>query len=191
VTCKNVWTSREGVEYAWFNNVETKPGVGYPKEWENQEKWNGGWEAKSQRQNRAQTRRALAYFVQYFRQSRACRRSTIITSRSRLTTIICKSAGMKTMPTARPRSLVTGERMEKIQWGPNWEEILGTEFEHRRKDYNFKDIEEEMYGAVREHFHDVSPAPVRTLPQPDLCRVLPFGFDLQARRRRHCSGRSG
>lgn len=24
VTCKNVWTSREGAEYAWFNNVETK-----------------------------------------------------------------------------------------------------------------------------------------------------------------------
>ncbi|MDI5811243.1 hypothetical protein MJM95_28345, partial [Salmonella enterica subsp. enterica serovar Anatum] len=22
VTCKNVWTSREGMEYAWFNNVE-------------------------------------------------------------------------------------------------------------------------------------------------------------------------
>lgn len=37
VTCKNVWTSRDGVEYAWFNNVETKPGIGYPKEWENQE----------------------------------------------------------------------------------------------------------------------------------------------------------
>jgi len=26
VTCKNVWTSRPGMEYAWFNNVETKPG---------------------------------------------------------------------------------------------------------------------------------------------------------------------
>src|SRR3546814_19398978 len=37
ITCKNVWTSREGVEYAWFNNVETKPGVGYPKEWERSE----------------------------------------------------------------------------------------------------------------------------------------------------------
>jgi nitrate reductase / nitrite oxidoreductase, beta subunit len=43
VTCKNVWTSREGMDYAWFNNVETKPGIGYPKEWENQERWNGGW----------------------------------------------------------------------------------------------------------------------------------------------------
>ena len=43
VTCKNVWTSRQGVEYAWFNNVETKPGVGYPREWENQDMRNGGW----------------------------------------------------------------------------------------------------------------------------------------------------
>lgn len=34
VTCKNVWTGREGMEYAWFNNVETKPGIGYPKNWE-------------------------------------------------------------------------------------------------------------------------------------------------------------
>ena len=37
VTCKNVWTNRKGVEYAWFNNVESKPGIGFPKEWENQE----------------------------------------------------------------------------------------------------------------------------------------------------------
>src|SRR5262249_61580637 len=44
VTCKNVWTSRPGIEYAWFNNVETKPGVGYPREWEDQERWHGGWE---------------------------------------------------------------------------------------------------------------------------------------------------
>ena len=46
ITCKNVWTSREGVEYAWFNNVETKPGIGYPKDWENQQHWKGGWERK-------------------------------------------------------------------------------------------------------------------------------------------------
>ncbi|MGP1291866.1 hypothetical protein ACJ8IN_15150, partial [Serratia sp. CY31944] len=27
---------------AWFNNVESKPGVGYPHAWEDQEKWKGG-----------------------------------------------------------------------------------------------------------------------------------------------------
>ena len=34
------------MEYAWFNNVETKPGIGYPKDWENQERWQGGWQRK-------------------------------------------------------------------------------------------------------------------------------------------------
>ncbi len=31
----------------WFNNVETKPGIGYPMEWENQEKYKGGWVLKN------------------------------------------------------------------------------------------------------------------------------------------------
>ncbi len=44
VTCKNVWTNRGGAEYMWFNNVETKPGIGYPKRWEDQDERHGGWE---------------------------------------------------------------------------------------------------------------------------------------------------
>ena len=43
VTCKQVWTNRSGTEYVWFNNVETRPGVGYPKHYEDQDKWRGGW----------------------------------------------------------------------------------------------------------------------------------------------------
>ncbi|MBR7498505.1 nitrate reductase subunit beta, partial [Klebsiella pneumoniae] len=37
----------------------------------------------------------------------------------------------KHQPIARPRSLITGQRMDKITSGPNWEEILGGEFEKR------------------------------------------------------------
>jgi nitrate reductase / nitrite oxidoreductase, beta subunit len=43
VTCKQTWTNRPGTEYVYFNNVETKPGVGYPRRYEDQEQWNGGW----------------------------------------------------------------------------------------------------------------------------------------------------
>lgn len=43
VTCKNTWTNRPGAEYMWFNNVETKPGVGYPQQWEDQKRYHGGW----------------------------------------------------------------------------------------------------------------------------------------------------
>src|SRR5215203_7101655 len=44
VTCKQAWTNRSGVEYVWFNNVETRPGQGYPRTYEDQERWLGGWE---------------------------------------------------------------------------------------------------------------------------------------------------
>src|SRR5665647_595036 len=43
VTCKQAWTNRTGTEYVWFNNVETRPGQGYPRTYEDQEKWEGGW----------------------------------------------------------------------------------------------------------------------------------------------------
>ena len=44
VACKNIWTDRKGAEYMWWNNVETRPGTGYPTLWEDQEKYKGGWE---------------------------------------------------------------------------------------------------------------------------------------------------
>ena len=43
VTCKQTWTNRSGTEYIWFNNVETKPGLGYPRRYEDQSHWKGGW----------------------------------------------------------------------------------------------------------------------------------------------------
>ena len=49
VTCKQAWTNRAGVEYVWFNNVETRPGQGYPRRYEDQERWRGGWELQPAR----------------------------------------------------------------------------------------------------------------------------------------------
>jgi nitrate reductase beta subunit len=43
VTCKQAWTNRGGVEYVWFNNVETRSGQGYPRRYQDQETWQGGW----------------------------------------------------------------------------------------------------------------------------------------------------
>ena len=46
IACKNLWTDRKGAEYMWWNNVETKPGTGYPTKWEEQSEYKGGWEIK-------------------------------------------------------------------------------------------------------------------------------------------------
>jgi nitrate reductase beta subunit len=53
---------------------------------------------------------------------------------------------------ARPRSLITGQRMEKIEWGPNWEEILGGEFAKRSKDANFEQVQKDIYGEFENTF---------------------------------------
>lgn len=34
VSCKTQWTNRDGREYMYWNNVESRPGTGYPKNWE-------------------------------------------------------------------------------------------------------------------------------------------------------------
>ncbi len=39
--CKSMWTDEPGQEYMLWNNVETVPGYGYPKDWEQD---GGGWE---------------------------------------------------------------------------------------------------------------------------------------------------
>jgi nitrate reductase beta subunit len=42
--------------------------------------------------------------------------------------------------------------MEKPERGPNWEEILGGEFEKRREDSNFQDIQADIYGQFENTF---------------------------------------
>ena len=152
VTCKNVWTSREGMEYAWFNNVETKPGVGFPKEWENQNKWNGGWHRGKNGKIHPKQGGRWRILAKIFGNPDMPEIDDYYEPFTFDYDHLQKAGESKAQPTARPRSLISGKRMEKIKWGPNWEEILGTEFEHRRKDYNFKDIQEEMYGEFENTF---------------------------------------
>ncbi len=173
VTCKNVWTNRPGVEYAWFNNVETKPGIGYPKEWENQDKWHGGW-----------SRRADGSLVP--RQGGRWKLLMRLFANPKLPQIddyyepftfdydhLQSAPESKAAPTARPRSLITGQRMQKIEWGPNWEEILGGEFAKRSQDKNFDDIQKDIYGQFENTFmmylprlceHCLNPACVASCP---------------------------
>jgi nitrate reductase beta subunit len=58
----------------------------------------------------------------------------------------------QTSPVARPVSLISGQPMDKIVWGPNWEEILGGEFSKRSQDYNFDQIQKEIYGEFENTF---------------------------------------
>ena len=152
VTCKNVWTSREGMEYAWFNNVETKPGVGYPRQWESQERWNGGWERRSDGRLLPKIGGRWRVIAKLFANPDMPSIEDYYEPWDYDYQHLQTAPESRTMPVARPRSLISGKRMEKIEWGPNWEEILGTEFSKRSKDYNFEGIEKEIYGQFENTF---------------------------------------
>ncbi len=173
VTCKNVWTNRDGVEYAWFNNVETKPGTGYPTDWENQDRWNGGWERTKAGKLRPKQGGKLKILSNIFANPDLPEIDDYYEPFDFDYDHLKSAPEMEAFPTARPRSKITGERMEKIEKGPNWDEILGGEFAKRSADYNFDGIQKQIYGEYENTFmmylprlceHCLNPACVASCP---------------------------
>ena len=152
ITCKNVWTSREGMEYAWFNNVESKPGVGYPDQWEDQDKWKGGWERVGEGEIRPRIGGKLKVLAKVFANPDMPQNDDYYEPFDFDYQHLHTARLGEHQPTARPRSLISGQRMEKIEGSANWEEILGGEFEKRARDRNFDHIEKEIYGQYENTF---------------------------------------
>lgn len=175
VTCKNVWTSREGVEYAWFNNVETKPGVGYPKDWENQGRWNGGWKRSGNGSLHPKMGSKWRVLAKIFANPDLPQIDDYYEPFTFDYGHLQSAKESKAFPTARPRSLITGERMEKIEWGPNWEEILGGEFAKRSEDYNFEGIQKEIYGEFENTFMMYLPRLCEHCLNPTCAAACPSG----------------
>ncbi|MDO4681226.1 MAG: nitrate reductase subunit beta [Lautropia sp.] len=152
VTCKNVWTSRDGVEYAWFNNVETKPGIGYPKQWENQQTWQGGWVRTSGGRLEPRQGGKLRILSNLFANPNLPSIDDYYEPFTYDYQHLQHAPRMKTPPTARPVSVITGEKMEKVEWGPNWEDDLGGEFARRSQDTLFDGVQKEMYASFENTF---------------------------------------
>ena len=124
VTCKQAWTNRAGTEYVWFNNVETRPGQGYPRRYEDQEKWRGGWTLNRRGQLRLRTGGRLQKLATIFASPV---QPTLADYYEPWTydyeNLISAPLG-DDIPVARPKSLITGEDM-KITWSANWDDDLG------------------------------------------------------------------
>ncbi len=123
VTCKQTWTNRPGAEYMYFNNVETKPGLGYPRRYEDQGQWKGGWELDRKGRLRlkggSRLRRLLSIFynpdlptIEDYHEPYTYDYARLITA----------PAGTQA-PSVSTRSALTGREMNPT-WGANWEDDL-------------------------------------------------------------------
>jgi len=174
VTCKNVWTNRKGVEYVWFNNVESKPGIGYPKQWENQEIWRGGWEVKDGRLQLKSGSR-LARLLNIFANPDMPEIDDYYEPFTFDYAHLLKAPLSEAAPTARPVSQITGEKMEKIHWGPNWEDDLAGEFDSRARDANMSGLQKEIYRQFENTFHLYLPRICNHCLNPACVAACPSG----------------
>jgi len=133
----------------YWNNVETKPGIGYPKQWEDQDKYRGGWELKDGElvlKSGSKVNRLLNLFYNpaqpelddYF-EPWDYDYETLTNSPER-----------KHQPVARAKSSITGEFMD-LEWGPNWEDDLAGGHITGLRDPNVVKMEE----SIKTEFEDV------------------------------------
>jgi len=122
VVCKNIWTDRKGAEYMWWNNVETKPGTGYPVLWEDQDRYKGGWEEPNgELRLKSQTRSSSLFNI--FHNPTLPSIDDYYEPWTYEYQKLTDAPASDDQPTARPISLITGKYME-IESGPNWDDDL-------------------------------------------------------------------
>ena len=141
VACKNLWTDRRGTEYMWWNNVETKPGTGYPTQWEDQEKHKGGWEVSGHDLKLKVGGRA-GVLGKIFHNPHLPTMDDYYEPFTFSYGDLFNAPQGADQPTARPISMVSGKPME-IKAGPNWDDDLGGSSIYAANDPSMKKLTEE------------------------------------------------
>ena len=194
VTCKQAWTNRSGVEYVWFNNVETRPGQGYPRRYEDQEHWRGGWTLN--RRGRLTLKaggRVRKLPVDLLEPRDAEHQGLLRALDLRLREPHRRPARRRLPggPADVPAHRQADEHRVERELGRRPGRRAGAR--PPRPDGRAGPPAGVRQGAVRvrERVHVVPAADLRALPQPVLRRVLPVRRDVQALRGRHRPRRPG
>jgi nitrate reductase beta subunit len=163
VACKNVWTDRPGAEYMWWNNVETKPGTGFPIRWEDQESYKGGWKIAGRNGDRELKLRcqskADALLKLFYNPNQPGLEDYYEPWTYAYQDLFDAPEG-DDQPTARPVSLVTGEYMD-VESGPNWDDDLSGSPVYAANDPNLEALTDEE----REQLFEVERLSMMYLPR--------------------------
>lgn len=124
VTCKQAWTNRGGTEYVWFNNVETRPGQGYPRRYEDQEKWKGGWVRTRNGGIKLKAGGRFKKLLSIFASPVQPEMDDYYEPWTYDYETLTNAPLGDDFPVAKPKSLLTGADM-KITQSANWDDALG------------------------------------------------------------------
>jgi nitrate reductase beta subunit len=148
VTCKQAWTNRAGTEYVWFNNVETRPGQGYPRRYEDQETWRGGWTLNSRGRLKLKAGGRLKKLLGIFASPVQPKLADYYEPWTYDYQTLLNAPLGDDFPVARPKSLITGEDT-KITWSANWDDSLGGASEYGHLDPIVQRVRRESEDKIK------------------------------------------
>ena len=151
VTCKQVWTNRPGVEYMWWNDVETKPGLGYPRRWEDNEHWRGGWELDRRGRLKLKAGGRIKKLLTIFANPDLPQIDDYYEPFTYDYETLVDAPLGDLDPVARPHSQLSGKPMD-VKWGPNWDEGLAGGQESAPQDPRLRAMEEEVRLTYEQAF---------------------------------------
>lgn len=146
IACKNVWTDRRGAEYMWWNNVETKPGTGYPTKWEDQEIYKGGWEKNGDTVSLKGAGKLKGLKNIFHNPNMPTLEDYYHPWAYKYEDLFTAPEG-DDQPIGRAVSLITGEPID-IKSGPNWDDDLSGTPDYARQDVNFRNMEQSDQEAM-------------------------------------------
>ncbi len=150
IPCKNVWTSRAGAEYIWYNDVETKPGLGYPRKWEDQDHYRGGWWMKGGRLALRAGNRAVK-MTRIFNNPDLPQLDDYYEPFTYNYEHLISCAHLHHQPATRPFSQITGDKIE-VRRGPNWDDDLAGVVETAAGDVDFAGLDYQRYMQFQNIF---------------------------------------
>jgi len=148
VACKNLWTDRKGAEYMWWNNVETRPGTGYPTQWEDQDYFKGGWERNGKGLKLRLHSRLRSLMRLYFNPNLPDLNDYYEPFTFRYQDLFTAPEGSD-QPTAIPISMINGKPMD-IDHGPNWDDDLGGSTIYAKNDLNLESLPHDVREQMQE-----------------------------------------
>jgi nitrate reductase beta subunit len=143
VACKNVWTDRKGAEYMWWNNVETKPGTGYPSKWEDQEQYKGGWVSNGSGKLKIKSTGKLKIIPNIFHNPHMPSLDDYYEPWTYDYQNLFNAPEGSDQPTAEPISMIDGQKID-VQSGPNWDDDLGGSQIYAANDPNLKGLTDQQ-----------------------------------------------
>ncbi|MEV0735502.1 nitrate reductase subunit beta [Streptomyces sp. NPDC050549] len=174
VTCKQAWTNRSGVEYVWFNNVETRPGQGYPRRYEDQEKWRGGWELNKRGNLTLKAGGRFKKLITIFSNPVLPSLDDYYEPWTYDYETLTNAPLQEHTPVARPKSLITGKDM-KIAWSANWDDDLGGSVDHGDKDVLLNQVSEKIRFEFEQTFMFYLPRICEHCLNPSCAASCPSG----------------